>query len=136
MSNKFVCYKIKSLKFPDKKWDSSPHFFFTTQDRAIERTDKREQKKIDYSTKWAEAKSVGIEFLDKSKSFVYFVLYAPKELIDFSYNTFYKPHEDKGIWKIEEVFDISLNLDVDVEEKIFTEFSKSYVKHLGNNGDK
>ena len=84
----------------------------------------------------AEAKSVGIEFLDKSKSFVYFVLYAPKELIDFSYNTFYKPHEDKGIWKIEEVFDISLNLDVDVEEKIITEFSKSYVKHLGNNGDK
>ena len=131
MSNTLVCFKIKSLKFPDKKWDNPPHFFFTTQDRAIEKTDKREQKKIDYNTKWLNAGSCEFHFLDESKQNLYQVLYSTDELINFSYNIFYKAHHDKQIWEVEKILDIRLDkkiqpLIVDLFKKISVEVNNIY----------
>jgi len=130
MSNTLVCFKIKSLKFPDKKWDNIRHFIFTTQDRNLEKIDKQERQKFDYNTKWSNAGSVGFNFLDESKQNLYLVIYSTDELIDFSYNIFYKAHQDKQIWEVEKILNIKLDIDKNIEPLMFDLFNNACEKIL------
>ena len=128
MQNKLITIKIKSQKQPDKKWDSVSHFINSTEDRSIYRQVKKLQQKFEIKfirtrrineSRCYFGRRIGLRNMfraDDCTSIIVTMIY-PSQLYDFMYENYYKPHVEKGLWKIEFLNDTVVNDEVVTDKK-------------------
>ena len=110
MEKVFIMLKMISLLYPNKVWDKVSHFLYTTQDREIMKqyrksklfSGKAIKKKI--SLEKFYLKEIGFtstDMLSIDRKSVVNLYVGPKYLWNHTFKNIWKPHEDKGIWKVE-----------------------------------
>ena len=128
MQNKLITIKIKSQKELNKKWDSVSHFINSTEDRSVFRKVKKLQQNLDIKfvktnrnneTLCYFGRRIGIRNMFKSDngaSIIVTMIY-PEQLYTFLYENYYKPHIDKGIWKINFLYQETVDDEIIKEKK-------------------
>lgn len=104
MDKVLILIKLISLLYPKKSWDTNSHFIFTHQDRQLMKEYLKSAKKMGFHKMLRKVNLIDHDFLSYEKGEVYHLYIGPKYIWDHDYKMLWKPHEDKGIWKVEEVF--------------------------------
>ena len=106
MQTKLFIFKLKSLKDTKTKWESVSHFLWTHEDRTITKEEKPILVESNYYKKYLECN--GCIFNHFHNNELYKIQCYTQELHDIAVNTYFKPHEDKGIWEYTELFSTDL----------------------------
>jgi len=107
MQKKLFALTLKSLKYPDKKWDNYKHFIFNHEDRQIVKDEKKTTQETDYIKKSKDSDTNVINFMMSDKEVMKFH-FTTQELYDITMKVYLLPHQEKGIWKVKELFNIDI----------------------------
>jgi len=107
MQNKLFIFKLKSLKHPNTKWDTVPHFLWTHEDRKITNDEKPILVEANYYQKYAECNGCIFNHIHDNQ--LYKIQCYTQELHDIAVDTYFKPHQEKGIWEYTELFSTDLS---------------------------
>jgi len=107
MQNKLFVFKLKSLKYPETKWESVSHFLWTNEDRQIAKEEKPVLAETNYFTKYAEANGCIFNHIHENE--LYKIQSYKQELHDIAVKTYFLPHQEKGIWEYTELFSTNLS---------------------------
>jgi hypothetical protein len=100
MEKVFIILKIISLLHPNKVWDKVSHFLYTTQDREIMKQYRKSKLfSVNFDIKKRDLTSTDMLSIDRKSVVNLYV--GPKYLWNHTFKNLWKPHEDKGIWKVE-----------------------------------
>lgn len=107
MQKKLFALTLKSLKYPDKKWDNYKHFMFNHEDREIMKNQKKITQETDYTKKIKDCDADVINFMISDNEAIKFH-FTTQELYDITMDIHFLPHQEKGIWKVKELFNIDI----------------------------
>ena len=107
MQKKLFALTLKSLKYPDKKWDSYIHFINFHEDRQIVKDEKKTTQETDYIKKSKDCDTDVINFMMSDKEVMKFH-FTTQELYDITMKVYLLPHQEKEIWEVKELFNIDI----------------------------